>query len=135
MPPNILVVEDDANLNRLYTRKLSQTGFGVDSVFSVQEAIRYLDGETVPLVVILDMNLPDGSGSQVLKHLNQQLYKKTRVVVVSGEAYSHQHTDEHHKPDYELLKPVSPRVLALLVNQVVNDATLSFRGINRRPRS
>jgi DNA-binding response OmpR family regulator len=132
MPPKILVVEDDVNLNRLYTRKLAQIKFHVDSVFSIAEAMNYLDHGNVPILVILDMNLPDGSGASVMERLSQAAYRKTRVIVVSGEAYSRHHTIGQRKPDYELMKPVSPRMLTVLANQVINEATLSQRGISRR---
>ena len=127
MQPRILVIEDDINLNRLYTRKLSSTNYQVDSVFSINEAIRYLEDGNVPLLVILDMNLPDGSGSYVMGYLSRDMFRKTRIIVVSGEAYSHHHIMDQRQPDYELLKPVSPRMLSLLAHQVINEVTLTHR--------
>jgi DNA-binding response OmpR family regulator len=127
MQPRILVIEDDINLNRLYTRKLSATSYQVDSVYSVNEAIRYLEDGNVPMLVILDMNLPDGSGSFVMDHLNRDIFRKTRVIVVSGEAYSRHHVMDSRQPDYELLKPISPRMLSVLAHQVINEAVLLNR--------
>lgn len=131
MQPRILVIEDDINLNRLYSRKLSQASYKVDSVFSINEAIGYLEAGNVPLLVILDMNLPDGSGTLVMDHLSRDIFRKTRVIVVSGEAYSNQHVMEQRQPDYELLKPVSPRMLSVLAMQVINEVALT-RGRNTR---
>lgn len=57
----ILFVEDDENLNRGVSLKLTKEGYGVLSARTVWEAKRLWAEETVDMV-ITDINLPDGSG-------------------------------------------------------------------------
>lgn len=57
----ILIVEDDILLNKTLTYNLASEGYEVTSAFQYQEAVRHLKGKEFD-VVILDINLPDGSG-------------------------------------------------------------------------
>lgn len=57
----ILFLEDDENLNRGITLKLTKEGYQVLSAYTIQEAERLLAGESVDMV-ITDITLPDGSG-------------------------------------------------------------------------
>lgn len=58
---HILVLEDDAGLNRGISLTLSREGYGVDSAFGIAEAEKLLAGRKYDLV-LCDITLPDGSG-------------------------------------------------------------------------
>lgn len=67
----LLVVEDEKNLNRLITKKLTAEGYSVDSCFDGQEAIDFLhmasyDG------VILDVMMPRLDGLGLLKYMREK---------------------------------------------------------------
>ena len=57
----ILLLEDDENLNRGITLKLSKEGYHVISAFSISEARSIFSKESIDLV-ISDITLPDGNG-------------------------------------------------------------------------
>ena len=57
----ILLVEDDALLNKTLTYNLRSDGYHVTPALSAKAAARLL-GETEYDLVLLDINLPDGSG-------------------------------------------------------------------------
>ena len=57
----ILLLEDDANLNRGISLKLTKEGYDVRSAFTVREA-RELFNTCSPDLIISDITLPDGSG-------------------------------------------------------------------------
>lgn len=67
----ILIAEDERDLNRIITSKLSADGYSVDSCFDGQEAIEYLDAADYD-AVILDIMMPHTDGFGVLKHLRQK---------------------------------------------------------------
>lgn len=116
MSQTILVVEDNSNLNRLFERKLTRTGYQTHSADSVREAINTLDKVT-PHAIILDLELPDGNGTEVLDYMrNNPRFDNTLRVVVSGHSHESSRVIAQYKPDYVLLKPVSPRELMVLVN-------------------
>ena len=58
---NILLLEDDENLNRGITLKLSKEGYHVFSAYSISEAQSIFNKENIDLV-ISDITLPDGNG-------------------------------------------------------------------------
>lgn len=57
----ILLLEDDENLNRGISLKLSKEGYQVLSAYTIQEAYTFFEREEVNLV-ISDITLPDGNG-------------------------------------------------------------------------
>lgn len=64
MIAKILVVEDDAGLNRGIVFALSQEGYAVLSARTIREGEQLFKMET-PDAVLLDLNLPDGDGNFV----------------------------------------------------------------------
>lgn len=61
MNQEVLLVEDDASLNRGISLKLSREGYTVHSADCIQKA-RTLFGENNIALIICDIGLPDGSG-------------------------------------------------------------------------
>lgn len=81
--PMILVVEDDPTTRLLAMRVAAMDPrFTVLGVGSVGEAKELLESEN-PKVVILDMELPDGTGLEVLETIARQ-GNQARVVIVSA---------------------------------------------------
>ena len=66
----VLLVEDDALLGRALATGLSQGGYAADWVRSRDAAVEAL-ATGAYVAVALDLNLPDGSGLDVLKHLRR----------------------------------------------------------------
>jgi CheY-like chemotaxis protein len=66
----VLVVEDEARLRRIITLYLARRGYTVAEAESVVEADQALHAAPEPFdVILLDINLPDGTGWDVLRHL------------------------------------------------------------------
>ncbi len=66
----VLLVEDDALLGRALATGLSQGGYAADWVRSRDAAVEAL-ATGAYVAIALDLNLPDGSGLDVLKHLRR----------------------------------------------------------------
>lgn len=115
MQPTILVIEDNLELNRLFSKYLRSTGKTVVGLTSVAEAKYYLSQCNPPQVIILDLELADGNGTEILAMLQASPFDETRVVVVSGYAFSANNGPHPQDVDYTLLKPVDPRGLRALV--------------------
>lgn len=64
----MLVVEDDSLIASSLARALGANGYEVRTADRVATAVRSIDDE-VPSLVLLDLGLPDGDGSQVAEHL------------------------------------------------------------------
>jgi DNA-binding response OmpR family regulator len=59
---SVLVVEDNHDLNRLFTRQLAFSGHQVIGLESLEAAMLYLDTHPAPDLIIMDLELGDGSG-------------------------------------------------------------------------
>lgn len=68
--PNILIVEDDAALNNGIALSLRQDSYVLSQAFSMQQAREHLQQQQVDLV-ILDVNLPDGSGFELCRQIRE----------------------------------------------------------------
>ncbi len=79
---HILVVDDEAYIRRLIEKELGSDRRVVrsaDSIGAAQEAFRRDAFE----VVLLDMRLPDGSGLELLTHI-QEFAPEVQVIVITG---------------------------------------------------
>jgi two-component system response regulator RegA len=78
----VLVVDDDAPLRRSLVRTLEREGFQVATAGSLKEAYD-VAAEVLPDCVVLDLNLEDGHGLELLQTL-KELRPSCRVVVLTG---------------------------------------------------
>ncbi|MDD5749647.1 MAG: response regulator [Patescibacteria group bacterium] len=80
----ILIVEDDEFLLQMYTTKLELEGFGVVEATNGREAIKVAKKEK-PDLILLDLNLPEIDGFEVLKQLRQdEETKEVKVIVLTN---------------------------------------------------
>lgn len=88
MAKRILVIDDDAALRLLYERQLSSSGYRVDSAADGPAGLEAASTENYD-VIILDVEMPDMDGLQVLHQL-RQLAPNTRILLNSAyELYRH----------------------------------------------
>lgn len=76
---HLLLVEDDHLVAQGLCRSLRQEGYSVEHSATAKHALQCLGSGEIELV-ILDLGLPDGYGSQILKHIKAQ--KKVIPVVI-----------------------------------------------------
>src|SRR6266702_3430053 len=114
--PHALIVEDDPNSLSGLSAILAADGFSVDTAITLSEARAALT-RFIPDVVLVDLNLPDGGGLDLLQHLPAQPPGGALpVIVMTGNATVESAIEglRHGIWDY-LLKPVNiPRLRSLL---------------------
>jgi DNA-binding response OmpR family regulator len=76
----ILVVEDEATLRQVISRNLEARGHVVRGAETATEALRHLSDWT-PDLMLLDINLPDRSGWDVLRELRERGMQVATVIV------------------------------------------------------
>ncbi len=79
----VLVVEDDPTLARTITHNLSARGYMARNATTVAEALAALDEER-PAVILLDIDLPDGSGWDIVRSLQGDGGADVAVIVMSA---------------------------------------------------
>ncbi len=122
---HILVVEDDPMFNLFYTRFLSEKGARVSSCLSLAEARNVLQTEGAGIdAIILDNQLTDGDGIELLPELNSSGIRAP-VIMVSGnespEFLLQAFASGIH--DY-MVKPVSLDLLWLKINNALHQQFL-----------
>ena len=79
----ILVVDDDKVLVKLVSTMLQKEGFRVITAPDVATAVRNV-GRAHPLLILLDINLPDGTGLDVLRQIRKLITGRIPVIAMSS---------------------------------------------------
>jgi DNA-binding response OmpR family regulator len=82
MPGTVLVVEDDALIASSLVRALDANGYDASATGSVASAIAAIDAAP-PDLVLLDLGLPDGDGSEVAAHAARE-HPTVPVIVLTA---------------------------------------------------
>lgn len=107
----VLIVEDDAELRRLYAIGLNQRGFAVKLASNGAEAVERIHVEK-PDVILLDWVMPLMDGAEVLRKLSEGDGKAIPIIVISGHP-----PPEQAQPD--------PRIARWLAKPVTIDDLVS----------
>ncbi|HTH81085.1 MAG TPA: sigma-54 dependent transcriptional regulator [Ramlibacter sp.] len=117
-----LIVEDDADSARMLTTLVGAQGFSATTASSLRHAREQL-AATHPDLVLLDLQLPDGSGMQLFDE--QRLIANSEVVLMTGYASLETSIQALRcgAADY-LVKPVSGRQLQGILSRVTRPSAL-----------
>ena len=77
-----LVIEDDPDVSTLVSRLLAQEGFDVAVAVTRGEVVAQLRKLPAPDVAILDVNLPDANGFDILQRMKTHATLKTVAVIM-----------------------------------------------------
>ncbi|HEV6964695.1 MULTISPECIES: sigma-54-dependent transcriptional regulator [Roseateles] len=117
-PARLLVVDDEPDLRTLYELTLLREGYEIDSAGSVADALEQLQARSYS-AVITDMKLPDGSGLDVLRWLEQAGRPEKAIVITAfGSAENAVEALKAGAFDY-LTKPVDLRQFRLVVGSAL----------------
>src|SRR5262245_62896897 len=112
---SILIVEGEALLRKRLGAQLEQLGADVTGATTVQEARRWL-GDLGFDFVLLDVNLPDGLGTDLLK--GKEVPSNTGAIVMTADGAVNGAVEAMRLGalDY-LVKPFDPAELPLVINR------------------
>jgi DNA-binding response OmpR family regulator len=116
----LLVVDDDPDLLALVAFALTNAGYAVVKATDTHEALRVFDAE-LPNLVILDINLPSGSGFDVCRNIRGRSEVPIMMLTARGEEEDLVRALELGADDY-LTKPFSPRTLLARVKALLRRA-------------
>lgn len=113
--PLALIVEDDPKLGEIFSLTL-QDEFTTEIIAEGDAALVRLT-QVIPVIVVLDLNLPKVSGREILAQIRaDERLAKTRVILATAD--SHQSADLTNDADIIILKPVSPLQLRELASRL-----------------
>jgi two-component system, NtrC family, response regulator PilR len=111
---SLLVIDDEPDLRTLYELTLLREGYDIETAGTVQDALLHLKDRTYS-AVITDMRLPDGTGLDVLRWLEESgRREKTIVITAYGSAENAVEALKAGAYDY-LTKPVDLRQFRAVV--------------------
>lgn len=110
---SVLVMEDDPQLLRLYSKALNKAGYGVCGAGNADQARIALENTSFDMI-LCDINLGDGCGTDVLRDYRLD---GTPVIVVSGHE-PYRMACEAEGYEFFLSKPVHINDLVTLVDRL-----------------
>ncbi len=117
--PTILVVEDDEGIAELISFVLEEAGFEVHTESGIEPALRIFD-DLNPQLVITDLMLPDGLGSELIKQMRRSNHDgDVGSILISGHPQAKEHAAASHADAY-LTKPFNLDDLSRLVEDLLN---------------
>jgi len=85
--PTVLVVDDDADLQKLIGMFLRLEGFQTRSALKRDDVLAGLRQSPIPDLILLDVQLPDANGFEILVKLRQHpVLKSMPVIMFTGES-------------------------------------------------
>src|SRR5690242_74289 len=85
VPADVVVVEDDPFISRMYEVKLSKAGYHIAMGTNGHEAVKLVK-QHHPKLALIDINMPEMTGIEAVKQLKQDNYdfSKTSVVFLTN---------------------------------------------------
>ena len=123
MGVTILIIEDEALLARNFARFLERRGHETAVAATVRKGIEQYD-EIRPDIVLIDYNLPDGTGMEVIGHI-RRADRQTKLVMITahGSVAIAVGAMKAGADDY-LTKPVALEEVGLLVERLVSQGQI-----------
>ncbi|SFD94605.1 response regulator transcription factor [Salipiger profundus] len=107
---HIAIIEDNEALAVSIAQRLQSVGHTVDVLDDGLHAVAFLR-ETQPEIVILDLNLPNVDGLEILKHLRSAKFRSSIIILTARDTESDRVAGLDLGADDYLVKPFSMREL------------------------
>lgn len=81
----VMIIDDDADYQRIMSKKLSKEGYSCICAYSVDEALNYMKTHN-PEMILLDIDFPTEHGIDFLLRIHEVISKEDdlpRIIVVS----------------------------------------------------
>jgi DNA-binding NtrC family response regulator len=131
MKTKIMVVDDDPNIRELMATLLVGEGYDVIQAGNATEVQNCFTGPQ-PDVVLLDLQLPDGHGLDLLPTIKKQ-WAESEVIVLTGNATFDAAVEATKRGAYHFQnKPVDPKSLMVLVKRALEHKHLTEQASSLR---
>ncbi len=123
----ILVVDDDPDIREVLRDRLESLGYGVLTAANGKEGLEFLEKQS-PQMVLLDIEMPDMNGLEVLKEIRRRENDVT-VVMITAYGTIERAVQAMKEGAYDFVpKPFEPDHIALIVQKALERERLQ-RGV------
>lgn len=114
----ILIVEDEQKLINVLQRGLKAEGYAVDGVGTVADALGYIKAYHYDLLIV-DLQLPDSSGTSLLKQVRELGYSIPVLVLTARSELESKVENFRAGADDYVVKPVAIAELSIRVQAIL----------------
>ncbi len=129
----ILIIEDERSLQELMAKALKQEGYVVENAMDFRSAMDKLAGYSYDCV-LLDINLPDGCGLDILEYLKKMGNRLNVIIISARDSIDDKVRGLELGADDYLAKPFHIVELVARIRSVArrsrNDGELAYRAGN-----
>lgn len=123
MPKTILLVDDEVFFTKQLAKNLSDSGYDVFTAFNGQEGLD-IAREQSPRMAIVDLKLPDMSGLDVIKSLNE-LDQPPITIMITAHGYIEAAVSAMRLGAYDFVeKPFPVDKIKIILHNALNSANL-----------
>ncbi len=116
---SIMLIEDDRIVAKLLRHMLVQRGFSVNIAMNGRQAIEYLESNSPPRLILLDIMLPFADGFEVLSQIRSRPgWEKIPIIMLTSKTqeFNVVRAFEGGADDY-ITKPFQPGELMVRINR------------------
>ena len=118
----ILIAEDERDLNKILSKKLTLDGYAVDSCFDGQEALDYIESAEYD-AIILDIMMPRKDGMEVLRTIRAAGNATPVLILTARDAVEDKVSGLDSGASDYLIKPFSFEELAARLRAMLRKST------------
>jgi DNA-binding NtrC family response regulator len=118
MKTAILIIDDDESVSRTFMRILEKNGYVVEAVRTGTEALKKLE-ETNYAVALIDLHLPDLSGTELLEKMSTT-DDMVKIIITGSPTEGHPWSSAKKAADAFLQKPIKPETLLSTISEQLN---------------
>lgn len=122
--PTVLIVEDVTSLVQVYADYLRDEPVEVRAVDCLASARNFIRSQ-IPGVILLDVNLPDGNGLELLREIRSRALDTVVVIITANGSLTAAIEAMRDGADDFLVKPFAPERLATTINNALERRRLS----------
>jgi DNA-binding NtrC family response regulator len=117
---SLLIIDDETDVRKMLTEILGEEGYSVEAVENGKQAIKACEKTTYDLSLI-DINLPDIKGTELLHKLKQIQPKMIRVIITGYPSIENAVRAVNEKSDGYILKPFNVPELLETIKKLLEE--------------
>jgi DNA-binding NtrC family response regulator len=126
---SVLIVDDDPGIRNMLSSVLSNEGFAIETAANGKEAIKTC--EKTPFdVALIDIELPDMKGTELLKKLKQMQPKIVMIIITGHPTLESAVKAVNQRADGYLLKPFEVVDLLEMIKRLLDEKTNEYLRIS-----